>query len=52
MISLNFANYYLIEEESGKLHGYEFKWGLQEKRRKHNFRWLDSYQLITRKNLK
>ena len=42
----------LIEEESGKLRGYEFKWGLQERRRKGNFRWLDSYQLITRKNLK
>jgi len=42
----------LIEEESGKLRGYEFKWGLQEKRRKCNFRWLDSYRLITRKDLK
>jgi len=42
----------LIEEESSRLRGYEFKWGLQKSRKKHNFSWLDSYQLITRKNLK
>lgn len=42
----------LIEEESGKLHGYEFKWSLQKGIKKQNFAWLDSYQLITKKNLK
>lgn len=42
----------LIEEKSGKLDGYEFKWGLEKKTKKQNFPWLDSYKLIDKKNLK
>ena len=42
----------LIEEESGKLHGYEFKWSLKRDTKKQKFSWLDSYKLITKKNLK
>jgi len=42
----------LIEEESDKLHGYEFKWNLKRATKKQNFSWLDSYKLIDRKSLK
>lgn len=41
----------LIEEKSGKLSGYEFKWNPQKVLRKQNFDWLDSSQVITKKNL-
>jgi len=42
----------LIEEKSGKLHGYEFKWSERKDIKKQAFTWLDSYQLITKRNLK
>ncbi len=42
----------LIEEESDKLHGYEFKWSLKKDEKKQKFSWLNSYKLIGRKNLK
>lgn len=42
----------LIEEESGKLHGYEFKWNFKKAAKKQKFSWLDSYELITKRNLK
>lgn len=42
----------LVEEGAGKLCGYEFKWNFKEERKNNLFPWLDSYQLITIKNLK
>lgn len=42
----------LIEEASGKLHGYEFKCSVRADIKKQTFTWLDSYRLITKKNLK
>ena len=42
----------LVEEGAGKLRGYEFKWNFKEERKNNLFPWLDSYQLITIKNLK
>lgn len=42
----------LIEEKSGKLCGYEFKWNLKRNIKKQNFSWLNSYKLIDKKNLK
>ena len=41
----------LIEEKSSELNGYEFKWNPQKVLRKQNFDWLDSSQVITKKNL-
>jgi len=42
----------LIEETSDKLRGYEFKWPIGGKAKKQDFSWLDSYKLITKKDLK
>ena len=42
----------LIEEEGGKLRGYELKWNFKKEVKNNLFPWLDSYQLITKKNLK
>ena len=41
----------LIEEVSGKLRGYEFKWN-PRRDTKRVFNWLDSYRVITKKDLK
>lgn len=41
----------LVEEASGKLRGYEFKWGPAKKKAKQNLPWLDSYRVITKKDL-
>ena len=41
----------LIEEEAGKLNGYEFKWRLKKAGREQKPSWLESYKLISRKNL-
>lgn len=40
----------LIEEKEKKLHGYEFKWGIDKKKGK-SIDWLDSYKVITKKDL-
>lgn len=43
----------LIEEETNKLCGYEFKWGpLKRNGKKKDISWLNSYKLITKENLK
>jgi len=43
----------LIEEETNKLYGYEFKWSSFKKNgKKKDVSWLDSYKLITKENLK
>ncbi|MBU2635113.1 ATP-binding protein [Patescibacteria group bacterium] len=41
----------LIEEKSGKLNGYEFKWNPKKSVKKQRFDWLDSFNLITKKDL-
>ena len=41
----------LIEEESGKLNGYEFKWSTKKISKKQKFNWLNSFDLITKKDL-
>jgi len=41
----------LIEEKSGKLNGYEFKWNPKRGIKKQKFDWLDSFNLITKKDL-
>ena len=42
----------LIEEIPDKLRGYEFKWPSRAKIKKQDFSWLDSYKVITKKDLK
>ena len=42
----------LIEEKSGKLHGYELKWSQKRIKKNVDFSWLNSYQVITKKDLK
>lgn len=42
----------LIEEKAGKLCGYELKWNLKAGKKDNPFSWLDSYQLITKRNLR
>ncbi len=42
----------LVEEMQDKLYGYEFKWPTGGKSKKQDFSWLDSYKLITKKDLK
>jgi len=41
----------LIEEKSGKLNGYEFKWSTKKISKKRRFGWLNSFDLITKKDL-
>ncbi|OIO48310.1 MAG: ATPase [Parcubacteria group bacterium CG_4_9_14_0_2_um_filter_41_8] len=40
----------LIEEKSGKLHGYEFKWNDKKGARRKSVDWLDSFDVVTKKN--
>jgi len=41
----------LIEEKSSKLNGYEFKWNPRKVMKRENFDWLNSFQVITKKDL-
>ncbi|MDP2909741.1 MAG: ATP-binding protein [bacterium] len=41
----------LIEEIAGKLNGFEFKWNSDKSAGKQKFDWLDSFNLINKKNL-
>jgi len=41
----------LIEEKEKRLCGYEFKWNMSRKRKNKFFDWLDSYKIITKRNL-
>jgi len=42
----------LIEEESGEVRGWEFKWSSQKDVKDQTFNWLNSFQIINKKNLK
>ncbi len=41
----------LLEEQAGKLNGYEFKWNTKKDKENNPFDWLSSYKTITKKNL-